>query len=80
VTGRTKIGGQPAIELAETRSGSLQPLPTTLWVSARTHLPIRMINGAGAMVTQNDWYYLKPTAANMALLRVPVPPGYHRSG
>jgi hypothetical protein len=80
VTGRTKIGGQPAIELAETRTGSLQPLPTTLWVSARTHLPIRMINGAGAMVTQFGWYYLKPTAANMALLRVSVPPGYQRSG
>ena len=80
VTGRTTIGGQPAIKLTETKTGTYQPLPTVLWVNARTHLPIRMNNGAGPIWGQVDWHYLKPTAANMALLRVPVPPGYHRSG
>ena len=80
VTGRTKIGGQPAIKLTETKTGVYQPLPTVLWVNARTHLPIRMNNGAGATWAQFDWYYLKPTAANMAVFRVPVPPGYPRSG
>ena len=80
VTGRTTIGGQPAIKLTETKTGTYQPLPTVLWVNARTHLPIRMNNGAGPTWGQVDWHYLKPTAANMALLRVPVPAGYHRSG
>jgi len=80
IAGRARVGGQPAIELAETRTGTFQPLPTTLWVSARTHLPIRMNNGPWAMWSQDEWHYLRPTAANMALLRVPVPPGYHRSG
>ena len=80
VTGRTTIGGQPAIKLTETKTGTYQPLPTVLWVNARTHLPIRMNNGAGATWAQFDWYYLKPTAANMAVFRVPVPPGYPRSG
>ena len=76
VTGRTRVAGQPAIELSETRTGVYRPLPTTLWVSARTHLPIRMNNGTGTMWAQDDWRYLKPTAANMAQLRVPIPPGY----
>jgi hypothetical protein len=80
VTGRDHIGGQPAIKLTETRTGVYQPLPTVLWVSARTHLPIRMNNGAGATWSQNEWHYLKPTATDLAMLRVPVPPGYHRSG
>ena len=80
VTGRTTISGQPAIKLTETRTGVYQPLPTVLWVNARTHLPIRMNNGAAPIWAQFEWHYLKPTAANMALLRVPVPPGYHRSG
>jgi len=80
IAGRDHMGRQPAIKLAETRTGHYRPLPTTLWVNARTHLLIRMDNGAGAMWTRYDWRYLKPTAANMASLRVPVPPGYHRSG
>ena len=80
VTGRATIGGQPAVKLTETKTGVYRPLPTVLWVNARTHLPIRMNNGPGPIWGQVDWHYLKPTAANMALLRVPVPPGYHRSG
>jgi hypothetical protein len=80
VTGRTTIGGQPAIKLTETRTGGYQPLPTVLWVNARTHLPIQMNNGAAPIWTQFEWHYLKPTAANMALLRVPASPGYPRSG
>lgn len=79
VTRRTRLDGQSAIELTETPAGFYQPLPTLLWVNARTYLPLRMINGAGGDVAQNDWYYLKPTAANLALLRVPIPAGYPRS-
>ena len=80
VTGRTTISGQPAVKLTETKTGVYQPLPTVLWVNARTHLPIRMNNGTGPIWGRIDWHYLKPAPANMALLRVPVPPGYHRSG
>jgi hypothetical protein len=77
VTGRTHLKGQEAIELTETPAGSYQPLPTLLWVNARTHLPLRMIQGANKPVwDQFDWYFLKPTAANLALLRVPIPAGY----
>jgi hypothetical protein len=73
VTGRTRLNGRPAIELTETRAGVYQPLPTVLWVDARTHLPLRMINGPAKLSTQVDWSCLKPTAANMTQLLVPIP-------
>jgi hypothetical protein len=75
---RTRLEGQPAIELSETSHGPdvIEPLPTLLWVNARTHLPIRMVNGVGsASVTRDEWAYLPPTAANLKLLEVHIPPG-----
>jgi hypothetical protein len=82
VVHRTRLDGQPAIELSETHHGPaiIMPLPTILWVNARTHLPIRMVNGDGhATVSTNEWTYLRPTAANLKLLQVPIPPAYPRS-
>jgi hypothetical protein len=82
VVGRTRLEGQPAIELSETGRGPdlWGPLPTLLWVNARTHLPIRMVNGVGhAQWDVNEWAFLPPTAANLARLRVRIPPGYPRS-
>ena len=85
IVGRTRLDGQPAIELRETRTGSLlprnpAPVPGLLWVSARTHLPMRWITGAGSSsVTQQDYVYLPPTPANLARLRVPIPRDYPRS-
>ena len=82
VVRRTRLEGQPAIELSETGRGPdvYGPLPTLLWVNARTYLPIRMVNGVGhAVVSTNDWAFLRPTPANLALLRVHIPPGYPRS-
>jgi hypothetical protein len=82
VVRRTRLEGQPAIELNETGRGPevWDPLPTLLWVNARTYLPIRMVNGVGhATVSTNDWVFLRPTPANLALLRVHIPPGYPRS-
>jgi hypothetical protein len=78
VTGRTRLNGRPAIELTETPAGVYLPRPTVLWVDAHTHLPLRMINGKGRFTAQVDWSYLKPTAANMTRLQVPVPAGYPR--
>lgn len=79
VTRRGHLDGQPAIELTETRTGEFLPLPTVLWVNARTHLPIRMIYGTDPE-GWSDWFYLKPTRASLALLQVPIPAGLPRSG
>jgi hypothetical protein len=45
------------------------------------HTTCSVLNGAGLRNwAQMDWYYLRPTPAHLALLRVPIPPGYPRSG
>jgi hypothetical protein len=80
VTGRTHLRGQPVIELTQTPGGEWQGR-TVLWVNARTHLPVQMIEREGKRGwTQDNWSYLRPTHANQALLRVPIPKGYQRSG
>jgi hypothetical protein len=75
VTRRARLGGQMAIELTQTPKGIYGPLPTTLWISARSHLPLRMFSN-GSVVS---WSFLKPTPANMALLKPQIPAGYPRS-
>jgi hypothetical protein len=47
--------------------------------SVSSYLPLRMIWGPAGSETDN-WYYLPPSKANLAQLRVPIPPGYPRSG
>jgi hypothetical protein len=79
VVGRTSLDGQPAIELSGTSAAGFLPMPVTLWVDAQTYLPIRMVSGAAAADTGMgvfDFSFLPPTAANLALLQVPIPPGY----
>jgi hypothetical protein len=78
VVGRARVDGQPAIELKEDgyRKGIPESLPGRLWVNAQTYLPIRLVFGGS---TVQDFRYLPPTPANLALLRVPIPAGYPRS-
>ena len=84
VAGRTRLDGQQALELRETGRGRdiIEPMPVLLWVNAQTYLPIRLVSGtasSGSGMTVEDFSYLPPTAANLALLRVPIPFGYPRS-
>jgi hypothetical protein len=62
VTGRTQLDGQQAIELSETDRGQD--------TNILEPLPVRL--------WVNAQTYLPPTAANLALLRVPIPAGYPR--
>jgi hypothetical protein len=80
IVGHTRLRGQRAIKLAQTRSGTFQGHPVFLWVSTSTYLPLRMITVAGKFSEADNWYYLPPSKANLAHLRVPIPPGYLRSG
>ena len=45
IVGHTRLRGQRAIKLAQTRSGMFQGHPVFLWVSTATYLPLRMIWG-----------------------------------
>jgi len=80
IAGHTRLRGQRAIKLAQTRSGTNQGNPVFLWVSTATYLPLRMISVAGNFTEADNWYYLPPSKANLAHLRVPIPAGYPRSG
>jgi hypothetical protein len=80
IAGHTRLRGQRAIKLAQTRSGTFQGHPVFLWVSTATCLPLRMIWVTGKFTEVDNWYYLPPSKANLAHLRVPIPPGYPRSG
>jgi len=85
VVGRARVDGQPTIELTETDRGdndtALEPLPVRLWVNAQTYLPVRLVTGPPDSIEGmgvQDFHYLPPTPANLALLQVPIPPGYPR--
>lgn len=80
IVGQTRLRGQQAIKLAETPSGHDEPRPVFLWVSTTTYLPLRMVWGPATSYAISTWDYLPPTKANLARLRVSIPPGYPRSG
>jgi hypothetical protein len=80
IVGHTRLRGQRAIKLAETRSGTFVGRPVFLWVSTATYLPLQMHWGPAKAYEVDNWYYLRPSKANLAQLRVPIPPGYPRSG
>lgn len=72
--------GTTLVRLAsETSKGTISPLPFLLWVSARTDLPLKYASGSGGTTSSGIFAYLRPTPANLALLRVPIPRGYPRS-
>jgi hypothetical protein len=80
IVGQERLRGQQAIKLSQTRKGEFDGHPVYLWVSAATFLPLRMYAAGGGGLAIDNWYYLPPTKANLAMLRVPIPPGYPRSG
>ncbi len=60
------------------------PYSETLWVSPATYLPMRLTwhwldrRGAGPGTLTGDFRWLRPTAANLANLRVTVPHGFRQ--
>jgi hypothetical protein len=72
VTGRMRVDGAAAIKLTGTQR--LTKLPITLYVSNATYLPIRIVIGG----LRQDYRWLAPTAANLAMLKVRIPPRFRR--
>jgi hypothetical protein len=84
------VDGQRAVELIWRTQQQLMRVAVDLWVSARTHLPVRLVSvvtftgkrsrteaTSHATIRVNASYeFLAPTAANLAKLRVPVPKGF----
>jgi hypothetical protein len=81
---RTVADGHKAIELAMTglnpRMTGLHTTAAHLWVDAASYLPLRQVlRFSTGRVDTTDYRFLRPTAANLAKLRVVIPPGYHRT-
>src|SRR5690349_7951346 len=72
--GRTRVDGAAAIVLTGTQR--MANLPITLYVSPATYLPVRIVIGG----LRQDYRWLAPTAANLAMLKVRIPPGFRRAG
>jgi hypothetical protein len=84
VVGHPALHGQPTIELRLFPHGVLT---LRLWVSASTYLPVQAVAtgptgdpNPGKTWTEVDQYaFLNPTAANLAHLRISVPPGFTKA-
>ena len=72
VAGRTRVDSATAIKLTGTQR--LAKPPITLYVSPATYLPIRVVIGG----LRQDYRWLAPTAANLAMLTVRIPPRFRR--
>jgi len=72
VAGRVRVDGAAAIKLTGTRR--LMRLPLTVYVSPATYLLIRVVIGG----LRQDYRWLAPTASNLAMLKVRIPPGFRR--
>jgi hypothetical protein len=76
---RQVIDGQHVIRLDQTASSELAGWRSVYWVSASTYLPVRIrMEGTASprWWDQEDFRWVQPTAARLALLRVPIPAGF----
>jgi hypothetical protein len=71
--GQQRIGGTEAIQLTGNDGRE------TIWVNARTYLPVRTVFSApGGPQIQTDFGWFTPTQARLAELRLPIPPGFRQ--
>jgi hypothetical protein len=76
VAGRAWIGGVRTIKLVSTPRAQTSKNRMTLYVSPKTYLPVRMV----FLGERESFQWLPATAANLAKLRVPTPPGFRHVG
>lgn len=80
VAGRAVVGGQPALKLVSTSTTTglhQETKLTTLWVNARTYLPIQATS-TDHLTEQTTFTWLPATANNTAILKVQVPAGFRQ--
>jgi hypothetical protein len=78
VAGNGYIDGAPCIKLVEQGDGA----SLTYWVSRSAYLPVRLVTQftqwPGPQTEQDDFSWLPPTRANLALVTVAIPPGFRQ--
>jgi hypothetical protein len=77
--GRQRVNGIEALVLT---SNPGSPIPETIWVSAGTYLPVRVlvrpVPGTPGQWQTADITWLQPTTHNLAHLTVPIPVGFRQ--
>lgn len=88
VVGHPEVDGQRTAKLRLTIPAGPHSAAMTilLWVNADTYLPVQESSQTGSpqdkggpLVIRTTFQFLPPTSANMALLKPPVPAGFHRT-
>lgn len=84
IAGTAQINGIQTIKLKASPSLLAPPFLTkTIWVKRSDYVPVRTVETLLASkkhtaTTQTDVSWLRPTRANLAMLRVPIPPGFRK--
>jgi hypothetical protein len=73
VVGRQRIDGTEAIELT---SDPKSFMSEAIWVSPGSYLPLRVVISLGLVRMTANITWLTPTAANLAMLTVPIPAAF----
>jgi hypothetical protein len=79
VVRKTVIDGQTVLELTTRSKDSSTGEVETWWVNPATWLPVRTLTVNSAESIQVDYGFLPPTPANIAKLKVTIPPGFTRT-
>jgi hypothetical protein len=79
VVRKTVIDGQTVLELTTRPKDSSKESAETWWVNPATWLPVRTLTINSAVSIQIDYGFLPPTPANIAKLKVTIPPGFTRT-
>jgi len=78
VAGNGDIDGVHCIKLVEKAEG----ITLTYWVSRSAYLPVRLVTQftqwPGPQTEQDDFSWLPPTRADLALVTVAIPPGFRQ--
>ena len=72
--GTATVNGVSTIKLTGTGTGFEKNEVDTYFVNPTTYLPVHLTSTTGTQVWQDDLQWLPPTAANLAALKLPVPP------
>lgn len=80
IAGTARINGVEAVKLVGTSKLDKALRSSTIWIKRADDAPLLMTGGDVGSWRRAEISWLRPTRANQALLRVPVPAGFRRVG
>jgi hypothetical protein len=79
ISGTAQINGIQTIKLKTSASYTEPPVKhATIWVKRSDYAPVRLVERLFTNTIRTDVSWLPPTKSNLAMLRVPIPPGFRK--